>query len=186
MVVVPTVTWVQQDPSVDPSGSRVDKSGAAGYLKTVSTAAGQALDFGTVNISTSGTISDTLLCYAYATGMGDASGIFNMRVYLNSISDWGAGTYRFLERKELHFQGEISLSLADDDTPTTVPQMANFSGTIVEPEFPAGKPWISGILDNDASQYLYLAVFADTDVPVGIKGGAGAGSFRYRLIYDFS
>jgi len=67
-----------------------------------------------------------------------------------------------------------------------VPTSPNLSGTITEPEYPLGKPWMSGLLDNDTSQYVYLAVEAGVDVSVGTKGGAGAGSFRYRLLYDFS
>lgn len=186
MVVVPTVEWINQDPTIDPSGSRDIKSGAAGFLKNISTAAAQELNFGTINITTSGSISDTKLCYARVSALNDASGVFNMRLFLTSVSDWTTGTYRFLERKALHFQGGIALSLGDADTPVVVPTQANFSGTVTAPEFDGGKPWMSGVLDNDVSQYVYFAVFAGTDVPVGIKGGAGAGSFRYKLLYDFS
>jgi hypothetical protein len=72
------------------------------------------------------------------------------------------------------------------NTPTIVPSQPNLSGTIKIPEFPLGSPWLSGTLDDDASQYIYLALEAGVDVPVGLKGGGGAGTYRYRLIYDFS
>lgn len=185
MVSVPQIEWIRQDPTIDPSGVRDAKT--TGYLKNLDTGAGGVLDFGTVDITSTTQVTDTALAYARVSALNDASGVFNMKFFLTSVSDWTTGTYRFLERKEFHFQqGGITLTASDDDTPTTVPTNANFSGTITEPEFSNGKPWMSGILDNDASQYVYLAVEVGTNVPVGIKGGAGAGSFRYRLLYDFS
>jgi hypothetical protein len=185
MVVIPTVEWIQQDPTVDPSGFRDVKT--TGFLKDLNTGAAGVLNFGTVDITSATQITDTVLAYARVSALNDASGVFNMRFFLTSVSDWNIGTYRFLERKEFHFQqGGISLTASDNDTPTSVPDAANLSGTITEPEFPLGKPWMSGVIDNDASQYAYLAVSVGTNVPIGIKGGAGAGSFRYRLLYDFS
>jgi hypothetical protein len=86
----------------------------------------------------------------------------------------------------LHFIPNLVLDSSAENTPTIVPSQTNFSGTITEPEFPLGKPWMSGLLDNDASQYLHLALEVGVDVPVGTYGGAGAGTFRYRLLYDFS
>jgi hypothetical protein len=185
MVVFPSVEWVEQDASIDPSGFRHDNT--TGFIKNVNTSAGGALDFGSLGLSAASQVSTTKLCYARATAMGDASGVFNMKLFLSSITSWGAGTYRFLERKTLDFVPSLSLTAADTDTPTSVPANANFLGTVHEDAgWSRGKPWISGILDEDASQYVYLAVLAQNDVPVGTYGGAGAGSFRYRLLFDFS
>ncbi len=184
MVNFPTVQWIEQDPAVDPSGSRhlLD----TGFLQQLGTGAGEYLNFGQVNTTGSGAISPTRLIYARSSDMGDASGIFNMRFFLTNVSAFGAGAYRFLEEKSLHFQVSLSLDSSANNTPTIVPNRANFSGTITEPEYPLGKPWISGIIDNDASMYVSLAIEAGVDVPVGTYGGAGAGSYRYRLLYDFS
>lgn len=184
MVTFPTVQWIQQNPAINPSGSRHLLN--LGFIKQLGTGAGQELNFGQVNTTGSGNITGTLLCYARASSFGNASGIFNMRVFLVNTSAWGAGTYRFLEQKHLHFIPNLQLSSSANNTPTTIPPAANFSGTITAPEYPLGKPWISGIIDNDASQYLYVAVEAGADVPVGTYGGAGTGTFRYRLLYDFS
>ena len=186
MVDFPAVEWIQQDPSIDPSGQRDAKNSAFGFLRVLDTGAGGVLDYGQVNTTGSGAISPTRLAYARISDLGDASGVFNMRLFLVDVSSFGAGTFRFLERKELHFVPDLELNSSDKDTPTTVPTNPNFSGTITEPEFPLGKPWMSGILDNDVSQYVYLAIEAGVDVPVGTYGGAGAGTFRYRLLYDFS
>jgi len=186
MVNVPDVQWIQQDPGTDPSGSRDALSGGAGFLKLLGTAATEELDFGSINTSGSGAITDTKLTYARVDDFGDASGVFNMRFFLINISAWGAGTYRFLEQKQLHFVPNLTLDSSAENTPTVVPTTTNLSGTITEPEFPLGKPWMSGVLDNDVSQYVHLAVEVSNNVPVGTYGGAGAGSFRYRLFYDFS
>ena len=186
MVNFPEVEWIQQDPGTDPSGQRDQKSGGAGFLRLLGTNAGGELDFGQLNTTGSGAITPTKLVYARVNDFGDASGVFNMRFFLVNVTSWSAGTYRFLEQKELHFVPNLTLTSAANDTPTIVPSLANFSGTITEPEYPLGKPWMSGLLDNDVSQYAYVAVEAGVDVPVGTYGGAGAGTFRYRLLYDFS
>lgn len=186
MVNFPEVEWIQQDPSIDPSGQRDAKNTSAGFLRVLDTGAGGVLNYGQLNTTGSGAITDTRLAYARINNIGDASGVFNMRLFLVDISAFGAGTFRFLEQKELHFVPNLTLDSSANNTPTNVPSQPNFSGTITEPEFPLGKPWMSGTLDNDASQYVYLAVEAGVDVPVGTYGGAGAGTFRYRLLYDFS
>jgi hypothetical protein len=186
MVNVPNIQFVLQNPAIDPSGSRHLLSGAAGFLKLLGTGAGEELNFGSINTTGSGAISDTKLIYARASSLGDASGIFNMRFYLKNTSAWGAGTYRFLEQKHLHFQPNLILNSAAQNTPTVVPLTTNISGTIQQPQWTFGSPWISGVIDNDASMYVYLAIEVAANVPVGTLGGAGAGSFRYSLIYDFS
>jgi hypothetical protein len=186
MVQFPIIEWIQQSLSVDPSGSRDLKLTGAGYLKTLGTGAGEHLDFGDLNITGSGAIAETKLVYARVDSIGDASGIFNMRFFLNNVSTFGVGTYRFLERKEFHFVPNLTLDSSADNTPTIVPPQPNFFGTITAPEFPLGKPWMSGTLDNDASQYVYLSFEAGVDVPVGTYGGPGAGTYRYRLLFDFS
>ncbi len=185
MVQYPQVEWVQNSTVIDPSGHRHQSNPLFGFTKIVNTLPGGELDFGAVNVAISGQTSLTALVYPRASTLGNASGVFNMRTFLVSVSAWGAGSYRFLERKTIHFNDGLLLTQADVDTPTVVPVNPNFKGTLA-PNFTFGQPTISGILDQDAGQYLYLAVFVDTNVPPGTYGGAGQGSFRYRLIYDFS
>lgn len=186
MVNFPDVEWILQDPAIDPSGLRDQESGAAGFLKLLSTAADGVLDYGQLNTTGSGAITVTSLAYARVNDFGDASGVFNMRMFMSNTTAWSAGTYRFLEQKQLHFVPNLTLDSSAENTPTTVPTSPNVSGTITEPEWPLGKPWMSGLLDNDVSQYVYLALEVGVDVPIGTYGGAGAGTFRYRLLYDFS
>lgn len=186
MVNFPALEWIQQDPSVNPSGFRHLKQSIHGYQKNVDTSAGGVLDFGSINTTGSGAICDTKLLYARIASMGDASGVYNMRLFLSNASSFTGGVYRFLEQKNLHFVPNLVLGSDASNTPTVVPINANFSGTIQMPYWQSGQPWMSGLLDRDVSQYVHLAVEADVNVPIGTKGGAGAGSFRYRLLYDFS
>lgn len=186
MVNFPSIEWVQQDPSIDPSGFRHNSNPVKGFIRVLDTTAGGVLDFGQLNTTGSGAITNTKLAYVRVTDFADASGVFNMRMFLTNITSWGAGTFRFLEQKALHFLPNLVLTSAADNTPTVVPAHPNMSGTIIQPEWSLGKPWISGIIDNDVSQYVYLAIEVGVDVPVGTYGGAGAGTFRYRLLYDFS
>lgn len=186
MVNFPSIEWIQQSLVIDPSGFRHLKQSVNGYLKNIDTSAGGVLDFGSMDTSGSGAISTTKLAYARISSMGDASGVYNMRFFLTNISDFTAGAYRFLERKTLHFVPSLGLDSSANNTPTIVPTAANFSGTIQMPHWQSGQPWMSGLLDADVSQYVYMAIEADANVPIGTKGGAGAGTFRYRLLYDFS
>jgi hypothetical protein len=183
MVTAPSIQWKEYDKTVDPSGTRHLET--TGFLKQIGTGAGEQFDFGSVDISDSSQISDTKLCLAHVTNFNGASGIFNMRFFLNNISAFGLGTYRFLERKEFHFQGDIDLDLSDDDIPTTIPSSPNIKGTIAA-LFPNGQTAISGVGDQDVTQYVYLAVSVGTDVPVGTYGGPAQGTFRYSLVYDFA
>lgn len=168
----PAVEFLQFPVGTDPSGYR--QFSASGFI--LGTSLTNFLDFGNVNISTSGRISNTKLVLFRASDMGDASGIYNMRFYLNNAAAFTAGNYRFLHRISTHYLGNtFGLSLADTDIPTTVPAQ-NLLST-------RNQPFISGISDIDVSQYIYLAVYIDRDVPFGTKGIDG---FTYRMIFDFS
>lgn len=102
-----------------------------------------------------------------------------MKFFVQNASAFNTGAYRFLYRPSTHYQGtSFDLSLVDLDTPTSEPSQ-NILAT-------NGLASIAGTADTDVSQYIYLAVYVDNDVPYGTYGGFGAGSFRYRMIYDFS
>lgn len=176
MATFPTVQFIKFDTTIDPSGFRnIPASG-----QTLGTDVSNCLDFGNSNVTTSGVISDTGMLIFRVSDLGDASGVYNLKFYLSVASAFNTGSYRFLERVVTHYQGsDFVLSLADLDVPIVEPIAQNVSATNEQPV-------LSGITDTDVSQYIYLAVFTDTDVPFGTYGGCGAGSFRYRMIYDFS
>lgn len=177
MATFPTVQFLQFDKDVDPSGVRNLPASAIQELDTSITG---CLDFGNTNTTTSGAISDTILAIFRVSDLGDASGVYNLRFFLQNASAFNTGNFRFLHKIDTHFQGAgFTLGLSDLDIPITQPIVENVLST-------SGQPPLSGIADGHVSQYIYLAVFVDTDVPFGTYGGCAAGSFRYRMVYDFS
>lgn len=175
-MILPTVQFIQFNKDVNPSGFRHI---AASGIKTLDTSITGCLEFGNVNTTTSGRISDTKMAIFRVSNFGSASGVFNMRFFLVNTNAFGLGNYRFLNRITTHWQGAgFGLSLADADLPTSVPAQNVLSTS--------GQPTLSGIFDGHVSQYIYLATYVDTDVPYGTYGGATNGSFRYRMLYDFS
>jgi hypothetical protein len=177
MATFPTVQFLQFDKDTDPSGVRDLEASAVKVLDTSITG---CLDFGNANTTTSGAISNTTMAIFRVSDLGDASGVYNMRFYLDSATAFDTGNYRFLHKIATHYQGTgFQLGLADADVPIVQPTEFNVLST-------SGQPTLSGIFDGHVSQYIYLAVFVDTDVPFGTYGGCAAGSFRYRMIYDFS
>jgi hypothetical protein len=173
----PSVEFIQFSKDVDPSGFRdISASG----IKVLDTSVTGCLDFGNTNTTTSGSISETKLLIFRATDLADASGIYNLKFFLDSGTAFNTGSYRFLYKTATHFQGPgFQLELTDADLPVSEPASQNVIST-------SGAPTISGIFDGHVSQYIYLAVYVDTDVPYGSYGGCSAGSFRYKMIYDFS
>jgi hypothetical protein len=180
----PVFEIIEQDLTIDPSGFRDVKT--MGFKKNLGTGAGGELNFGTVNTTVSGAISDTKLIYIRVSDLGSASGIFNMKFYLSNTSSFTTGRFRFLESKEIHFVPSNTLSEGNQDTPTTVPTSPNILGTVNDLALQNGNPIISGILDNDTTQYVYLAILAEDDVPTKTYGGAGQGTLRYTFMADYS
>lgn len=174
----PVLELKQYTIGTDPTGYRHQDSGH-GLVRFLNTAAGGTLIFNSLNTTTSGAISETVPVIVRVDDYGDASGIYNMKFYLASISSWTTGTYRFLQRISTSFLTDLQLSEADNDTPTILSNATNI--------LPAnGYHALSGVNDDDTSQYIYISILAKEDVPVKTYGGAGVNGWRYRLFYDFS
>ncbi len=177
MATFPTVQFIQFEKDIDPSGVR---NVLASGIKVLDTTITGCLDFGNANTTTSGVISDTNMFIFRVSDLGDASGVYNMRFYLESATAFNTGNFRFLHKIDTHYQGGgFQLTTSDLDVPVIQPTVQNVLST-------SGQPPLSGLADGHVSQYIYLAVFVDTDVPFGTYGGCAAGSFRYRMVYDFS
>jgi hypothetical protein len=175
----PTVQIIQFDKDVDPSGVRNIPASGVGVLDTSITG---CLDFGNANTTTSGIISETKMFVFSVSDLGSASGVYNLRFFLDNTSAFNTGNFRFLQKIATHHQGAgFQLLLTDEDTLVAEPTAQNVISTT-----PSSQPTLSGITDADVSQYVYLAVFVDRDVPFGTYGGCANGSFRYRMLYDFS
>jgi hypothetical protein len=186
MVNVPNVEWREWTTTIDPSGIRISDDtatlNASGFQGVRSTIAGETLVFDPVNIAVTGQITETRILTARVESWGDASGIFNMKFYLKSINHFGVGNYRFLYNISTHFASGLELDLTDDDILTSIPNTQNLFSTLE-----SGSLVNTGFYDeSQVTQYVYLATWINTDVPVGTYGGAGSAGFRYRLLYDFS
>ncbi len=189
MVNAPTVVWREFNPSIDPSGHRVEALSIDqwGFQGVKNTANGGTLVFSSLNTSISGQISDTKVVTAHVTNWNDASGITNMKTYLSSISDFATGTTRFLYAIQRHFytQSGTPLNETNDDFPTTQPASQNILSTLGS-GFLKDTVGVATPDENQVTEYLYLAIFADTDVPFSTYGGPGGGGFRFRILFDFS
>jgi len=175
----PQIDFIQLDSVSDPSGTRELGAGMTGFTKFLDTSTSGHLDFGTLNITTSGVYAGTKLCFFRPTSLGDASQIFNFRFYLSSVSAWGTGDYNFKYNAQVGFEAGQALGDASSGVPVSLPTTQNIFSTQQD-------TFIQAIAESGCSQYLYVDLFTNTDVPVGTYGGPGNGGFRYRMTYDFS
>jgi hypothetical protein len=106
MVTIPTTQFLQFERLIDPSGVR---DIVASGIKELDTSANGFLDFGNNNVSISGIVSDTKMLLFRATDMGTASGIYNMKFFLQNATAFSQGTFRFLHSINTHYQGDIFL-----------------------------------------------------------------------------
>lgn len=164
---------------LDPSGSRHLASHAS-YVKQLGTAAGQILDYGTLNLNNGKQSTNTKAVLAFVTNMQDANeSIFNLRFWIQDYSNFTAGTY--------YFNGWASGTWIQNCA------LTDASGYYTPTVLPSGQNWwrqdgyteISGAnADSETTQYMYLSVTTDTDVPNKTYGGTGGG-FTYRLTFDY-
>lgn len=175
---LPQIDILQLDNRIDPSGTRNLGASCSGFVKFLDTSSSGHLDFGFMNTTESGVLAGTRLIFFRPLTFGDAQKVFNFRFYLKSLISWGTGTYNFLWNPKIHFTSGLALTLASDNVPIAFPSSGNIFST-------ASGNYIGAIAESGCSEYIYLDVFADTDVPVGTFGGPGNGGFRYRLTYDF-
>jgi len=108
--------------------------------------------------------------------------IFNLRFWLPDISDFLKGSFNF----NGFSSGAWISGLAVDG-------LSDASGLFILTALPSGEnllrqdgwPEISGInSDGEVSNFIYLSVSLDTDVPPKPYGG-DSGGFTYRLTFDY-
>lgn len=179
MATVPVIRFSQFDiTKTSPAGFRHLKTHAA-YVKELNTNPSGYLDFGSMNISNGKRSSPTKAVVAMVDHMnGATTAVYNLRFWMASQSDWKSGTYYFNGRPSGSWK---NLTLTDA------------SGVYVPAILPSGQNWwrqdggleitASGA-DAQCTQYMYLSVTLDDDVPVGVYGGDGGG-WAYRLTYDY-
>lgn len=175
---LPQIQFKQYDNAINPSGARNLDVPASGFIKILNTSSSGCLDMGYINITSSGTYAGTRMFFFRPLTLGDALELRNFRLYLINTSAWSTGTYKFLWKKLVHFQSGVALSTIDEELPNSLPPSGNVLST-------QSGMFIQSITESGCSQYMYFDIFSNTDVPIGTKGGPGAGSFRLRLVYDF-
>lgn len=180
MATAPSIKFYQFAVSgASPSGSRHLTSHGS-YVKELGTVAGQYLDFGSLNLHNGKQSTTTKAIVAFVSDMHDASeAVFNMRFWASDISDFTGGTY--------YLNGVASgiwiqdCSLVDSSgyfTPTALPSGLNWRRQDDTDEITGANS------DDQVTQYMYLSVTADTDVPTATYGG-DSGGFTYRLTFDY-
>jgi hypothetical protein len=167
---------------VNPIGER-HLTTHSSFNKAVSQAAGQFLNFGSVNTTFEKQTTPTKVISAFSDDFNDANeAIFNMKFWLSDITDFTTGTFHFNGFSSgIWLSGFFTQGLDDASgvfIPTALPSGQNLRRQ-------DGWPEISGInQDSEVTHFIYLSTGLDTDVPPGAYGG-DSGGFTYRMTYDF-
>ena len=167
---------------VNPVGQRHQTTHSS-FKQAVSQAAGQFLDFGQVNNTFTKQTTPTKVITAFTDDFNGANeAIFNMKFWLPDISDFVTGTFHFNGFSSgIWLSGFFTQGLDDA------------SGFFIATALPSGQnlfredggPEISGInKDSEVTEFIYLSVGLDTDVPPKPYGG-DSGGFTYRMTFDF-
>lgn len=189
-MAAPTITFREfaVASGADPSGVRHLKAGDAdvheAFVKSLGTNVAEHLDFGINNISTSGVNSSTKVALFHMDASGDlTTQLFNMKFWLPSVTAF-EGTRRFNFQKSNYGEssgwkpGLVVQNNSVEQVPTVLPS----SGNVLRQD---GNDAITGSGDSEVSEWLYLSVYTGTDEPVGLKGGPGLNTFRYRLTAEY-
>lgn len=176
----PTITFRQFAVSgVDPSGFRGQNTHAS-FIKALGVGANEQLDFGSNDISISGVNSPTRVVTAHMDASGDlTTQLFNLKFWLTSATAFDGDNTRF---NMLTSSGWLQNQVVQNDSTQQVSTVLPSSGNILRQD---GSGIITGSGDAEVTEWIYLSVFTGNDEPVGVKGGAGQGTFRYRLTADY-
>ena len=174
----------------DPTGSRhIDAPNPSGFVKNLSTANNAQLDFGSINNTTGKKTTITKAITARVYKFNDANeALFNLRFWLPIVTDWDQGTFFFNGFPSgVWIQGITLNDTSGQFVPLALPSGQNWWRDASGPFDPDSLDFqeITGSgVDDQVTQFFYLSVTADTNVPPGRYGGV-AGGWRYRLTADF-
>lgn len=189
-MAAPTITFREFDVAgnADPSGVRHLKTGDVdvheNFTKSLGTSIGEQLDYGINNITNSGINSATKVVLAHMDASGDLTvQLFNMKFWLPSVTSFTATVRHNLQKSNyLAFSGWLPDTVVQNNSLEQVPTVLPTSGNILRQD---GSGIITGSGDSEVTEWQYLSIFTDTDEPVGLKGGPGLNTFRYRLTADY-
>lgn len=158
---------------VSPVGSR-HLTNHASFVKELSDSEAGALDFGTLNIDSKSHTPTKCLIFRVSDLNGNSQ-IDNMRFWAPSLPT-PAGYIKFNMHINTNYLSGIALTDASGQVPTTLPDDPNLLRT-------TGVEEISGIVDTDVSEFIYLNVTSDVTTTTGRYGGDS--SLRYRVTFDY-
>ena len=182
--MVPTFRLSQWDVSYpNPSGISNTTLTASGYIRQLGQSAAGALNFGSVNNANGSVTSTTYAVVGNVDNFGGVGGateaIYNMRFWIQDYSAFSTGTVYFNTYISGVWRENFSLTSASGlYAETTLPSGQNVKRQDYELEITG-----SGTA-KQATQWIFLSVTVDTDVPAGVYGGANTG-FNYRMTYDY-
>jgi len=169
MVDAPTVKIVEFNVAAATSGTW------SNFVDTTT----KALSFGQIDNSISGTISSTKVVAMSGVAFNGNSTLSNMKFYLLSSSAFTVGNFQFYMDINNTWTQNKSVMTDDDVVPTSLPGSQNYYHL-------GGGPIITGSGQSDGlGQWIYLSVYAGTNVPDGTYGSLGGGGLRYRVVYDY-
>jgi len=189
-MAAPTITFREfaVASGADPSGVRHLKSGDVdvheAFVKSLGTSVGEQLDFGINNISNSGVNSTTKAILFHMDNSGElTTQLFNMKFWLPSVTSFeGTRRFNFFKSNYVGQSGWKPSYVLQNNSVEQVPTVLPTSGNVLRQD---GSGVITGSGDSEVSEWLYLSVYTDTDEPVGLKGGPGLNTFRYRLTAEY-
>jgi hypothetical protein len=159
---------------VNPVGSRHLTSHPSFIKELLSTEIG-ALDFGSVNIDIK-RHSPTKAVLFRASSLAVGGEINNMRVWGSSLPS-PIGTISYNMKILSAYVSGLSLTDASGAVPSTLPTSQNLFRT-------NGAASITGVLDADVSEYIYLNVTGDVGLTTGKLGAGTDKPFIFRVTYD--
>ena len=182
-------SWNNSEPT-DPGVSRHVVSGSFAFSKQLGLGCANSLNFSKLifNAATSPSYASSEVAVVNFTfpNFSDlvASGytaIDNMRMWIPASS----GTPLDLDGIAMEFRtsgvwvSNLSFpSGAGSQFPSSLPLLPNISRI-------DGNTYINGFGASNASEWIYIRVFADSSFPPGAYGACGSGVLRPRLTYDF-
>jgi hypothetical protein len=189
-MTAPSITFRQfaVASGANPSGTRHLKTGDANvheaFIRVLGTNANQHLDFGINDITNSGINSATKVVLAHMDSSGDlTTQLYNMKFWLPTSTAFTA-TVRFnmFKSSYVNSSGWRPNYVLQNDSLEQVPTTLPSSGNLLKQD---GSGTITGSGDSQVTEWIYLSVYTGTDEPVGLKGGPGLNTFRFRLTAEY-
>jgi hypothetical protein len=167
---------------ISPIGARHLELAQSGFVQNLGIGNDEFLDFGSVNNTDEKVHSETKVILANIDHFNDANeAVFNMRFWASDTTDFSTGT--------VFFNGIPSGSWLQNYI------LTDSSGYFISTVLPSGQnvfrqdgntelTLAASGTDTNATEFIYLSISVDQDVPVDLYGG-NAGGFQYRITFDF-